>query len=90
MVAKRRRRARTRGSILRNGLCYDPIVIRPSMLDGAASLFDFAGALTPRVRISPTGKRDAEAIAADWQNVGRDIWVAIGAVRPEVAPEDEA
>ena len=88
MVARRGRRARTRGSILRNGLRYDPIVIRPSMLDGAASLFDFAGVFAPRVSVTTPPDSDAEAIASDWDAVGNDLWAAIGAVKPE--PTDEA
>ena len=54
-----------------------------SLFDFAVNLFDFAGVFSPRVRISPPGRSDAEALAADWEAVGNDLWAAIGAVKPE-------
>ena len=55
----------------------------PSALAGAAGLFDFAGVLAPQVTAGAPAKSDAEAIAADWEAVGDDLWTAIGAVRAE-------
>lgn len=50
-------------------------VPRPSFLLGLASLWDFGGALTPRVRVNREmlDKSAADQIAADWEEVGRDI-----------------
>ena len=61
---------------------------RPSLLEGVASLFDFAGVFAPRVSVTAPPDSDAEAIASDWDAVGNDLWAAIGAVKPE--PTDEA
>ena len=59
---------------------------RLSALDGAAGLFDFAGALAPRVvHTSSPGKDDAEAIASDWEAVGADIRAALGIAQREQA-----
>ena len=57
-------------------------VARPSLLTGVAGLFDFAGVFAPRVRARSPRMTDAEAIAADWEAVGRDMWAALGAVKP--------
>lgn len=59
---------------------------RMSAFDGAASLFDFAGALAPRaVHASSPGKADAEVIAADWEAVGDALRTALGIVEREQA-----
>ena len=49
-------------------------VARPSLLTGVASLFDFAGVFAPRVPASLSARTDAEALAAAWEAVGRDMW----------------
>ena len=87
-----RRKRRYAGSAeqLRAGAYRRVSVVRPSLLGGAASLFDFAGVFSPRVRISRPGRSDAEALAADWEAVGNDLWAAIGAVKAEPTPADEA
>ena len=47
----------------------------PTVLTGAASLWDFAGVLTPRVRLNPriVDKSAAESLAEAWATVGRDM-----------------
>lgn len=61
---------------------------RLSALDGAAGLFDFAGALAPQVvRASSPGAADAEAIASDWEAVGDDLRAALGIAEREQASE---
>ena len=48
---------------------------RPSFLLGLASLWDFGGALTPRVRVNRElfDKSAVDETAAVWEEVGRDI-----------------
>ena len=50
-------------------------VPRPSFLLGIASLWDFGGALTPRVRVNreTLTRSDAEALAADWDALAGDM-----------------
>lgn len=45
------------------------------MLIGAASLWDFHGLLTPRIRVNPVvfARSDADALANDWEVVGNDL-----------------
>lgn len=50
---------------------------RPSMLEGFARLFDFAGALD-NYNTSPTPREaDKKAIESDWAAVGEDMWAAL-------------
>lgn len=63
---------------------------RPSLIEGVASMFDFAGVFGPRARVNTPAESDAEAIASDWEAVGGDLWAAIGAVKPEAPPADQA
>ena len=55
--------------------------LRPSFVWGAASLWDFPGLMRPRVRLNPkmVNKTVAEALAEDWESVGRDMWRALPA-----------
>ena len=55
-------------------MCERLPVARPSLLTGVASLFDFAGVFAPRVPASLSDRTDAEALAAAWEAVGRDMW----------------
>ncbi len=50
-------------------------VPRPSFLLGLASLWDFGGALTPRVRVNREmlTRSDADALAADWDALAGDV-----------------
>ena len=50
-------------------------VPRPSFLLGLASLWDFGGALTPRVRVNRKmlDQSDADALAADWEALADDL-----------------
>ena len=63
---------------------------RPSMLEGVASIFDFAGVFAPRPSAEEPPQSDGEAIASDWRTVGDDLWAAIGASRPVPRSDDEA
>jgi len=47
----------------------------PTVLTAAASLWDFAGVLTPRVRLNPrlADKPAAQSLAEAWAAVGRDM-----------------
>ena len=47
----------------------------PTGLAAAASLWDFAGVLTPRVRLNPqlVDKSAAQSLAEAWAAVGRDM-----------------
>ena len=51
---------------------------RPSLLEGAASIFDFAGVFAPRSGVGVHPQSDAEAIASDWETVGDDLRAAMG------------
>lgn len=62
---------------------------RPSLLEGVASIFDFAGVFASRSRDENHLQPDAEAIASDWQAVGDDLWAAIGASPPVPHTDDE-
>ena len=48
---------------------------RASFLTGIASLWDFAGALRPRVRVRPEvfTKTTGQALQEAWEAVGRDL-----------------
>ena len=48
---------------------------RTSFLSGVASLWDFAGLLTPRVRVRPNfqAKTSEQALQEAWEAVGRDL-----------------
>ena len=61
---------------------------RPSFVRGAASLWDFPGLMRPRVRLNPkmVNKTVAEALAEDWESVGRDMWRALPAEESATAP----
>ena len=50
--------------------------VRPSLFMGAASLWDFAGLMSPRVRVNPQmfNRAPLDALAQDWELVGRDMW----------------
>jgi len=55
------------------------LVARPSAVEGASRLLDFAGTLN-EYNTSPTGEMaDRRAIHADWQAINNDICVAIQA-----------
>ena len=47
----------------------------PTVLRGVASLWDFAGVLTPRVRLNPriVDKSAAQSLAQAWATVGGDM-----------------
>ena len=64
-------------------------LVRPSLLGGAASLFDFAGVFAPRVRLGSPKDCDAEALASDWEAIGRDLWVAMSTMSPNPEPSDK-
>ena len=55
------------------------VCARPSLVSGAARLFDFGGTLNTYYRLvdENPNEADARAIAADWRVVGGDIAVAI-------------
>ena len=60
-----------------------------SAFDGAAGLFDFAGALAPRIDPADMSARnDAKAIASDWEAVGDALRSALGIVRRS-RPDEE-
>ena len=46
---------------------------RPSLVEGAARLFDFAGALSSYNTFSTGSTADERALHADWRAVGNDI-----------------
>lgn len=60
---------------------------RPSIIEGMARIFDFAGALDhypnlpARRKSSP--EANAEAIRAAWETVGQCMWDAIGQFEEE-------
>ena len=58
--------------------------LHPSFFTGAASLWDFAGLLSPRVHITPEALRKSadQALAEDWEAVGRAMWQALSADPP--------
>ena len=55
------------------------VCARPSLVSGAARLFDFGGTLNTYYYLldENPNKADARAIAGDWRVVGGDIAVAI-------------
>lgn len=55
---------------------------RPSFLTGLASIFDFAGNLH-RYEYDSGPDADARALAADWQAIGDDLWIAMGQFEEE-------
>ena len=50
--------------------------VRPSLFMGAASLWDFAGLMSPRVRVNPQmfDRMELDGLTQDWELVGRDMW----------------
>ena len=63
---------------------------RPSLLEGVASIFDFAGVFAPRSGAGTNPQSDAEAIASDWETVGDDLRAVIGVQEPDSQTADQA
>lgn len=61
----------------------DCIFRRPSLLSGAARLFDFGGCLRVAFPAEGESEPDARALKADWRAIGDDMRVALAAYRKE-------
>ena len=89
-----RERSRTAGTQARAMRRYRELyrqarLTRPSILEGVASIFDFAGVFAPRPSAEEPPPSDGQAIASDWQTVGDDLWAAIGASETVPQADDE-
>jgi len=56
---------------------------RPTFFSGIARLVDFGGVLNEYNTSPSAAEADARAIAADWQQVGRDLAQAMGQGVPD-------
>lgn len=60
---------------------------RPSAMEGAARLLDFANTLSARRVADPGFDTDCVALRSDWAAVGGSLWMAILKAHPEIADE---
>lgn len=63
---------------------------RPSVVEGASRLMDFAGVLNQYNRTATGEMADLRALGADWNAVGADIKAAIDSCRKELESEESA
>ena len=70
--------------------CSDFLFARPTFVEGAARLFDFAGALNQYNESKTGSEADAIALRMDMRMVGADLWAALRQLLDENARRGEA